>query len=389
MRCLTRFPIVAFLSLLPATALGDAPAATSPAVSPAITVYRNPARYCTFPDVKRLPDGRLICVFRDAPYPDQIRHVEVGARAVGSISSDHGRTWSEPFVIHEQRDCLNDPSVAVLRNGELLVNFFIWQGVDEAFLDEHKPSIALKVLRGEWGSHAVCRGVHLVRGTMRDGDIAWTPEARHLVGTLQSMRATSASILETRDGTLLLPHYGRSPGRKSDEAFVLRSRDGGQTWEPEIRIALDPEEKVGMQEPALAQNERGEIVCLLRTTEKEDRLYLSISPDDGKTWSPAHPTELVGHPADMEPLPGGRMLAVYGYRHKPYGVRACVSRDGGRTWDRSREIVLADNGHTTDLGYPSPCVTDDGHVLVVYYMNNAGTKDRWIEARRVPLSMLE
>ena len=46
----------------------------------------------------------------------------------------------------------------------------------------------------------------------------------------------------------------------------------------------------------------------------------------------------------------GRIACVYGYRLPPFGLRARLSEDGGRTW--GREIVLRDDGGSWDLGYP-------------------------------------
>jgi hypothetical protein len=123
----------------------------------------------------------------------------------------------------------------------------------------------------------------------------------------------------------------------------------------------------------------------MRTAKAGDHLYACRSADDGRTWSRPEETPLIGHPADVDLLPGGKLLVVYGYRHKPFGVRACVSADNGRTWDRSREIVIAAAGAHGDLGYPSACLTGDGHVLIAYYMNGPNTHDRWIECKRVPL----
>ncbi|MDI3290796.1 hypothetical protein QHF83_46210 [Polyangium sp. 15x6] len=42
---------------------------------------------------------------------------------------------------------------------------------------------------------------------------------------------------------------------------------------------------------------------------------------------------------------------TYGYRREPYGIRARVSGDGGRTW--STPVTLSDDGTNGDLGYPS------------------------------------
>ena len=50
--------------------------------------------------------------------------------------------------------------------------------------------------------------------------------------------------------------------------------------------------------------------------------------------------------------------------------------------------AVADHGAHTDLGYPSVCLTGDGHVLIAYYINSPDVRDRWIECKRIPLSRL-
>ncbi len=46
-------------------------------------------------------------------------------------------------------------------------------------------------------------------------------------------------------------------------------------------------------------------------------------------------------------------------------MRARLSRDGGRTWDR--EIILRQDGGGRDLGYPRSVQRRDGKVVTVYY----------------------
>jgi Neuraminidase (sialidase) len=355
-------------------------------VEPAV-VFRSPERYTTFPDVKRLPGGELLCVFRDATFPERVRHIEKDARVVGVVSKDGGRTWSAPEVIHEGTRCHNDPSVCVLDDGRVLLSWFTWVGRSEEYVETHKPPFARRVDRGEWGEYAEPGGVFLLRGTT--GPLTWEKEATHVTGDSDLLVATSASILETESGALLMPVYMRRPNHPPDRAYVLRSEDGGKTWSQPTLIAEDRDGKIAMQEPALAQNREGVIVCLMRTANAEDHLYTVRSRDDGKTWTVPERTPLIGHPADLQALPDGRMLAVYGYRHDPgWGVRGCVSDDGGITWDRASEFVIADTGAHADLGYPSVCLVDDDHALVAYYMNGPETQDRWIECKRIPVDLL-
>jgi hypothetical protein len=79
----------------------------------------------------------------------------------------------------------------------------------------------------------------------------------------------------------------------------------------------------------------------------------------------------------------GKLLMTYGYRRPPWGIRACLSNDQGKTWDLDNEIILRMDGGTpegqarkvidADLGYPVSVELADGSVFTVYYHNTAGT----------------
>jgi hypothetical protein len=351
--------------------------------APAITIFRDPGRYVSFPDVKRIAHNRLLCVFRDASFPEKVQHIERDARIVGAISEDNGLHWSSPSVIYDDPACQNDPSIAVLGDGRLLLTFFNWVGVRTASGPAEESPFARRVNHGDWGTWAEPGGAYVLWG--RADPLTWKPPAAHLCGSARVLRATSSKVLHARRGTLLLPMYGRSREMPVDRAYVLRSTDNGRTWGDEILIAADPAGRVAMQEPALVETAPGRILAVMRTADAGDHLYSTWSADDGLTWAPPARTELVGHPADLITLPDGRVLLAYGYRHAPFGVRACLSSDGGKSWDSP--IVITASGAQTDLGYPSLCLTDDGHVVVAYYMNGPGTRDRWIECKRLPLAL--
>jgi hypothetical protein len=91
------------------------------------------------------------------------------------------------------------------------------------------------------------------------------------------------------------------------------------------------------------------------------------SRDGGRTWSFLSRITDWGAPADLVPMSDGRIVAVYGYRMKPYGIRYRVSEDGGETW--SSEVILRDDGGSWDLGYPRVIEHQPGKLLAVYYMN--------------------
>ncbi|HOX40221.1 MAG TPA: hypothetical protein PL033_19735 [Candidatus Brocadiia bacterium] len=54
-------------------------------------------------------------------------------------------------------------------------------------------------------------------------------------------------------------------------------------------------------------------------------------------------------------------------RHAAFGQRACVSSDGGRTWDYKNEILIRDDAANGDLGYPASIQKDDETILAIYY----------------------
>jgi hypothetical protein len=84
-------------------------------------------------------------------------------------------------------------------------------------------------------------------------------------------------------------------------------------------------------------------------------------------------TGLWGYPADVIQLEDGRVLAVYGYRRAPWGVRACVSEDG-RRWDPRDEFTVREGGAAPPsfreywhIGYPTVAQCADGTVVVAYH----------------------
>ncbi len=74
---------------------------------------------------------------------------------------------------------------------------------------------------------------------------------------------------------------------------------------------------------------------------------------------------LWGYPAHLLALRDGRLLSTYGYRLPPYGNRAAISADGGRTW--SEPMILDEKPVDRDLGYPSTAELEDGSLLSGWY----------------------
>ena len=139
--------------------------------------------------------------------------------------------------------------------------------------------------------------------------------------------------------------------------------------------------------PSSARISNNEIVTALRRRQDDSRgsrnwIDLYASTDNGATWQ--HRSKVAdtgqgnGNPPAMVRLRDTRIVVTYGYRSKPYGMRARISRDNGKTW--GREIVLRDDGAGADLGYSRSVQRRDGKVITIYYYSTAANPEQYIAA---------
>lgn len=320
-----------------------------------VVIYKDMKSYSAFPDIERLQNGDLVVVFREAPQREPYStHLDSGSRDVLVRSKDNGKTWGEKVVIFENESTdasFQDPSITQLKDGTLLVDSFKWH-----------------VVRKEPFNHWI-EGTFVTRSL--DNGYNW--EQPVIVKTLDLKSvSTSDSVLELPAGNLLIPLYTQEkgyPGTKRAVSFVLRSLDKGRTWQDLSIIGLDPFENLNFEEPALCHFSSGKILCMMREERSGGYLYQSESFDNGETWSQPKRTDVWGYPAHLTSLRDGRVLCTYGYRRPPYGIRACLSYDEGKTWDLKNEIVLRSDGFHLDLGYPSSDESEDNQILTVYYFH--------------------
>ena len=327
-------------------------------------VYKKEDVYACFPSLYQYENGTLVSGFGTRT---RRSHIDNTGGSTRMVSRDGGITWEKAG-----KDVPTYNPETIRADGNLAIAGAIgWRYVDEDEADR---------LRAEG---------HTVR-PVRPGTVAYLSGARSTVRTMdgetirpwkeidvspgRSMMAfNSSSVLNLGGGVRLVAIYGVGPG-KQRSAYVLRSEDDGDTWTC-LPMAMG-DEQMSYNETALGLNAKGDVIALIRSAESADRkraghLYQATSTDQGKTWSEPVNTGIWGYPAHLLRLPDDRLVATYGVRRAPMGIRACLSRDGGRTWDVEDEIVLrADGfGSGSDLGYPITERLADGTLATIYYFN--------------------
>ena len=175
---------------------------------------------------------------------------------------------------------------------------------------------------------------------------------------------TRTGVIEMSDGRLAYAVVEHHPPN-SRYVYAVTSTTGGHTWSRPVMIADSSE--LAFSEPSIAEVAPGEIYCILRTVGLDGYLYGCRSLDGGGTWSAPEPTPIFGLPGHLLVLRDGRLLCTYGRRTAPFGIRACISADGGRTWQTDREIFVRDDLPNGDLGYPTTIEYAPGELFVCYY----------------------
>jgi hypothetical protein len=315
---------------------GDAKTATAELKTPAplfvrIRTAAEIGGYAAFPDVCRLQDGRLLCVFYagygHVALPNE--SLPKGGQIAASYSSDEGNTWSTPETIIDTPIDDRDPSVVQLADGRILCTFFTYLPKDGRVTTETGISESA------------------------DNGKTWS-EPRFIFTDVP----VSQPIRVLSDGTLLMPLYTFKHGELAAGAVSL-SYDKGKTWSEVIVIPnggkqLDAETDV-------IELKDGTLYAIQRQW-----MGVSYSKDKGKTWSVSEHAGFEGHcPYLLRTKDDVILLAT---RIPATSLR--ISRDECKTWS---DPILVD---TVGGAYPSMVELKDGSILIVYYEEGGGSSIR-------------
>lgn len=143
--------------------------------------------------------------------------------------------------------------------------------------------------------------------------------------------------------------------------------------ETEYRKIENKKSKVEYVEPSFIYH-NNVLWAFIRTHVNDEYAFtsLSYSLDNGKSFTKPCFTNIKGYPLNPLKIDESRVLLSYGYRLKPYGVRAIILNDLNELKNFSdydiqkREIIIEDKMKSSDCGYPW-CDNDNNKIYCVYY----------------------
>jgi predicted neuraminidase len=188
----------------------------------------------------------------------------------------------------------------------------------------------------------------------------WATRNIGLAGDKQFSRLgwfTRTHPIELPTGRILVPLYS------DGFSFGLMgiSDDGGKTWR-----ASEPIVGFGNIQPSVVRRKSGELVAYMRDNgPAPKRILMSVSKDDGETWSPAEDTTIPNPGTSVEAvaLKDGRWVMAYNDLEKGrHSLAISMSDDEGRTWKWTRNMEKGDGQYH----YPSLIQASDGSLHLTY-----------------------
>lgn len=179
------------------------------------------------------------------------------------------------------------------------------------------------------------------------------------------------------DGTLLIPLANEN----FNVSAMVRTPDGGTTWDTSAPVPT-----LGLIQPSVVRLRNGRLAAFFRDARGLGIIARSESDDEGRTWSEALPSGLPNRSGGIEAivLASGALAVVYNNHDGQQRDRLAISlsNDEGQTWTRTRHIAETP-GERFD--YPSIIQSRDGRIHVTFSDNlktirHVSFSETWLRA---------
>lgn len=287
------------------------------------------------------------------------------------ISHDEGETWSSPVIVNDTALDDRDAGILSMGDGKFLLTYFCHPR-DSYIKDRKRLANTFDDQRQSLIEGMLCclEGMDEDRNTYgsfvrlsSDGCRTWSEAIRVPISSPHGPTLLSSGKLLYLGKECYTEEY-------ENAVYAFESADGGRTWNYLSRVDFpDGCGPDNIHEPHAVELPDGTLLGALRgqgdAVDHRFTIFFCTSSDGGRTWTHPTPSGICGSPPHMLVHSSGAIVLTYGRRKAPYGERARISRDGGKTW--GEEIAISSEATSGDLGYPSSVELSDGSILTVYY----------------------
>lgn len=298
----------------------------------------------------------------------RLDHVCPFGKAVLSVSSDEGETFSSPSAVIDT--VLDDRDAGLCAFGEsglILTSFNNKIEFQRKWNESHYTGEKRDYINAYLDTVSEEQETEALGSTFR---ISY--DNGKAFGELYKSPVTSPhGPIELADGSVLWVGCVFPSG--DVRAYTVNTQSGDMEQIGEIDISTIRNDGRIPAEPYAAQLENGDIICQMRADGTAEcrspyALYQSVSHDGGKTWTAPRGIN-AGAPAHIIPHSSGCLISAFGYRADPFGIKVMFSHDNGESWSESEYIYVNPLGHY-DLGYPSTVELEDGSLFTVFYAHH-------------------
>ncbi len=293
---------------------------------------------CGWPNLTKLSNGDLLCVYFNAP-----SHGQMEGDLVCSLKKSTSSRWQKLSVVSRRPPSGNRMHLAVgtANNGDILC-------FSSGFILENKKFVGFA---GHWLSRS------------SDGGVSWKEDREPAIPQKLRNAIPYGRIVRVDDNTLAYSCY-RSQGRGNpSESWVCFSEDDGNSWGRYYKLGKNDSNEV-----ALCPLDGGKLLGATRTHIDHHVKICEFSATSKKWYEKGAVTLPMQHPADLIKIGSKALLLTYGLRNRGLmGLGVRISFDYGITW-LPPCVIHQFGDQAQDIGYPSTIPLDDrGNMLTAYY----------------------
>ena len=301
-------------------------------------VYDNPkpmlrSRHGYFPGVVELPSGELLALL---VIGEAFEAVDLATHVARSV--DGGRSWAlqGPLIdkTADERPTSDFLKPQVLRDGSLIALGYRFHR------DDPEQPIAIAETDG------ALPGDDVISFSTDEG-LTWTPPAVIPRTTTELLEIPSRSAqLQSGDIVATAGLFKMPDGTNPSGQFgpLLRSTDGGRTWDDRTRYFDSPDHSIAAYESHACEMQPGRVVAICWAFDLAAGRYLhnqvTVSHDDGHTWSATIDTGIQAESSNLLYLGGERLLSIHCHRGSEVGLYVRLVDFSGDRWQLLEEKMI-------------------------------------------------